>query len=91
MDKMNNQPTKECISRFHKRANQLVLRCATSPQYVKDTLLNYMYQHRQAKIGAHNRKIQNKIDGNLIDIFKETYPREFKFALLKHEAKYGRS
>lgn len=91
MDKIRNQPTKEDVNRFHKRADQLILRFATSPKYVKDVILAYMYQLQQATIGVHNRKIQNTIDSNLLNIIKETYPKEFKFAIIKNEAMYGRA
>ena len=91
MKKITNFPTKGNRQKFHRRADQLVLRCATSPQYVKDVILTYMYQLQQAIMGTHNRRVQNIIDGNLIDTFKETYPREFKIALIKNEAKHGRS
>ena len=91
MNKIKNQPTNESVNKFHKRATRLVNRCATSPQYVNDVILSYMYQLQKATISAHNRKIQNTRDSNLIDIFRVTYPREFRIALIKNESQHGRS
>lgn len=89
--KINATPNKAQKERCHRRANQLVLKSQKSPQYVRDTILTYMYHLHKATFGSRNRKIQNIRDGNLIDIFMETYPREFKIALIKYDAKFGKS
>lgn len=89
--KINATPNKAQKDRFMRRANQLVAKSRKSPQYVRDTILTYMNQLHKATFGTRNRKIQNIRDHNLIDTFRETYPREFKIALIKHDVKFGKS